>query len=110
MLTVTPRPGLGDVVCQLGDRIVVAECKGGVTNSTHAGQLSRLRKGLCEAIGLLMTRPQNGERHIAVVPATPVTEGVARRMLPRIVAAGIEIALVDACGVIKFFDDVHLAP
>src|SRR5277367_1679752 len=34
-VTVTVRPGLGDVVAQLGEKTVVAECKGGVVNSSH---------------------------------------------------------------------------
>ena len=44
-------PGLGDVV---GGNIT-AECKGGVLNSTYAGQTSKLRKGLNETIGQSMT-------------------------------------------------------
>ena len=98
LLTITLKPGLGDVVANIKDRTLIAECKGGVINSSHAGQLSRLRKGLCEAVGLLMTRPLLGERHIAVVPATLTTERVAVRLLARANTAGIEIALVDGDG------------
>jgi hypothetical protein len=69
---VTLRPGFGDVVAQLNQKTLIAECKGSIVNTRHAGQLSRLRKGLCEAVGLLMARPANPqERHVAVVPATP---------------------------------------
>jgi hypothetical protein len=101
-VTVTLRPGLGDVVARVGEKVVVAECKGGVVNSRHAGQLSRLRRGLCEAVGLLIARPLNGERHVAVVPATNVTTAIANRMLPRALAASIEIALVGEEGDVNF--------
>ncbi len=101
-VTVTLRPGLGDVVASIGAKTLVAECKGGVVNSRHAGQLSRLRRGLCEAVGLLMARPLNGERHIAVVPETDATKIVANRMLPRASAASIEIALVSQDGDVRF--------
>lgn len=46
--------GKGDVVGEVGGRRVVAECKGGVINSTHNGQRSRTRKGMSELIGQLM--------------------------------------------------------
>ncbi len=100
---VTLRPGLGDVVAQLNEKKLIAECKGGIVNTRHAGQLSKLRKGLCEAVGLLMARPANPqERHVAVVPATPETKKVANRMCKRAAAAGIEIALVDENGLVNF--------
>ena len=38
MSTVNPKSVLGDVVAKLGKIDLVAECKGGVTNSRHAGQ------------------------------------------------------------------------
>jgi hypothetical protein len=101
-LTITLTPGLGDVVANIGGQILVAECKGGIVNTRHPGQSSKLRRGLCEAVGLLMARSINGERHVAVVPATPVTQKIATRMFPRIHAAGIEIALVDKDGVVTF--------
>jgi len=101
---VTLRPGQGDVVARVGQVIVTAECKGGIVNTTHSGQLSKLRRGLCEAVGLLMAHPCNGGRHIAVVPATRETEKVARRILPRAKAVGIEIALVDENGRVTFVD------
>jgi hypothetical protein len=98
------KPGVGDVVAKIGGQTLIAECKGGVVNTRHAGQVSKLRRGLCEAVGLLMARPLGGERHVAVVPATPETEKVARRMLPRVIAAGIEIALVDGKGCVSFVE------
>lgn len=104
LLTILPKPGLGDVIAQLDGRKLVAECKGGVINSKHAGQLSRLRSGLCEAVGLLLARPHD-EQHIAVVPYTPATLALARRMIVRTLAAGIRIALVDADGRITFVEE-----
>ena len=96
---INPKSGLGDVVADIGRRSFVAECKGGVTNSTHAGQLSRLRKGLCETVGLLLSSPvAEGKRQFAVVPRTQLTENLARRMIVRAKAAGVEIALVDGRG------------
>jgi hypothetical protein len=104
---ITLRPGLGDVVADMGDRTLVGECKGGVINSRHAGQTSRQRRALCEAVGLLMARPPGDERHVAVVPATETAERVALRMLPRTRMVGIEIALVDQHGAVRFLSDEH---
>jgi hypothetical protein len=100
-IKVTCKSGLGDVVARIDQRVLVAECKGGIINSQHAGQTSKLRRGLCEAVGLLLSRSLDGERHVAVVPATQVTERIARRMLMRANAAGIEIALVDEHGAVR---------
>ena len=105
-VTVTLKPGLGDVVARLGEKMVVAECKGGVVNSRNAGQLSRLRRGMCEAVGLLIARPLKDERHVAVVPATDITRTVANRMLPRATAACIEIALGGEEGDVRFVQRV----
>jgi hypothetical protein len=61
--------------------------------------VSRLRKGLCEAVGMLLQNPvQDGQRQVAVVPCTPATEALGRKTAPRAQAAGIEIALVDGRG------------
>lgn len=91
---VSLRPGLGDVVAETKTYRIVAECKGGIINTKHPGQKSRLRKGLCEAVGLLMSRPLGREKHFAVVPLTNDTETVAKRMHNRCDAAGIGICLV----------------
>ena len=101
-ITVTPTSGLGDVVAKVNDGTIVAECKGGIVNTCNAGQKSRLRKGLCETIGLLMTRSDGSERQIAVVPHTEDTRRVAERMIDRTKAAGIEIALVSSDGEVKY--------
>ena len=86
-ITVNPKSGLGDVVANIGDHVISAECKGGIINARHPGQLSRLYRGLCETVGLLMATPSQG-RQVAVVP---LTDGTLR-------LAGIEIALVGSRG------------
>jgi hypothetical protein len=65
-IIINPKSGLGDVVAKVGDQIISAECKGGIINTRHSGQVSRLYKGLCEAVGLLMSKPSQG-RQVAVV-------------------------------------------
>ena len=101
-LTLSFRSGQGDVSANINGRILIAECKGGVINTKHAGQVSRLRKGLCEAIGQLMSRDLGGERHVAVVPDTVKTRELARKMIGRTSAAMIEIALIDSFGLVHF--------
>ena len=96
-VTVQPKSGLGDVVAQVGDMIVSAECKGGIINTRHSGQVSRLYKGLCETVGMLMATPSPG-RQVAVVPLTDGTCRLAERLAPRCALAGIEIALVGSRG------------
>lgn len=99
-LTVHPASGLGDVVAKCANGVTyVVECKGGIVNTRHPGQVSRLRKGLCEAVGLSLARAiEDGTQQFAVVPHTHTTEELARRMAIRVRAAGIRIALVDGEG------------
>ena len=98
-ILINPKPGRFDVAADIEGRSFVAECKGGVINSRHPGQLSRLRKGLCEAVGLLLSKEtEKQRREFAVVPRTPVTEKLAQHMAARVAKAGIEIALVDERG------------
>jgi hypothetical protein len=104
LLTVSPRSGIGDVTGFLNGKQIVAECKGGITNTKHPGQTSRLRKGLCEVIGQLISRELGDERHIAVVPDTPTTRLLAMKMLSRAAAANIEIALIEPTGLIHFLN------
>jgi hypothetical protein len=96
-ITVNPRSGLGDVVAEAGDRIISAECKGGIINTRHPGQVSRFYKRLCETVGMLMATPSQG-RQVAVVPLTESTRRLAERLAPRCALAGIEIALVGSRG------------
>lgn len=96
-ITINPKSGRGDVVADVGDHIISAECKGGIINTRHPGQVSRLYRGLCETIGLLMATPSQG-RQVAVVPLTEGTIRLAERLAPRCALAGIEIALVGSRG------------
>ncbi len=104
-ITVHPKSGLGDVVAEVGNHVISAECKGGIINTRHPGQVSRLYRGLCETVGLLMATPSQG-RQIAVVPLTESTLRLAERLAPRCALAGIEIALVGSRGEVM---DVKLA-
>ncbi|MFC3727156.1 hypothetical protein [Neoaquamicrobium sediminum] len=97
MITVHPKSGLGDVVAEVESHVISAECKGGIINTRHPGQVSRLYRGLCETVGLLMATPSQG-RQIAVVPLTEGTLRLAERLAPRCALAGIEIALVGSRG------------
>jgi hypothetical protein len=96
-IVVNPKSGMGDVVAQLGDLVISAECKGGIINTRHSGQVSRLDKGLCEVVGRLMANPSPG-RQVAVVPYTEPIFRLATRLIPRCAEAGIEIALVKSRG------------
>jgi hypothetical protein len=98
-ITVNPRSGLGDVVAEVGNLTISAECKGGIINTKHPGQISRLYKGLCETVGMLMATPTQG-RQVAVVPLTPSTMRLAERLAPRCALAGIAIALVGIRGAV----------
>lgn len=96
-IIVNPQSGLGDVVAEIGKYVISAECKGGIINTKHPGQVSRLYKGLCETVGLLMATPSKG-RQVAVVPLTDSTLRLAQRLAPRCALAGIGIALVGRRG------------
>jgi hypothetical protein len=80
-IIVNPKSGQGDVVAKVGDCVISAECKGGVINSRHEGALSKLYRGLCETVGLLMATPSPG-RQVAVVPYTDVTGRLASGWYP----------------------------
>lgn len=96
---VDPSSGRGDVFAEVNGVTYVAECKGGIINTSHPGQRSRLYRGLCEAIGLLLATPLDQcHNQFAVVPHTPVTENLAKRLCPRATDAVIVIALVDGRG------------
>jgi hypothetical protein len=102
ILIVKLLPGVGDVSAEINNQKYVVECKGGIINTSRSGQTSRLRKGLCEAIGQLMTRDLGEEIHIAAVPHTKTTKALALKMKDRVTKAGIKVALVDGTGVIHF--------
>ena len=94
------------MVAEVGNHVISAECKGGIINTRHSGQVSRLYKGLCETVGMLMATPSPG-RQIAVVPFTEGTLRLAERLAPRCALAGIEIALVGSRGEVR---DVRPVP
>lgn len=101
-LIINPTSGKGDVVGEVAGRRVIAECKGGVINSTHNGQRSRTRKGMSELIGQLMILPANGDRHVAVLPETYDTARLAPVLAKRCAHVGIEIALVQEDGRVRY--------
>jgi hypothetical protein len=106
-LVIHPASGRGDVVAEWEGGSIVAECKGGVLNTRDPGQQSRLRQGLCEAIGLSLASPVvPNRRQFAVVPRTKATESLAKRMAERAARAGVTIALVDGRGVIEVIEVV----
>jgi len=86
------------VVAVIDGARVEVEAKGGCINTRHSGQLSKLRKHLYEAVGMLLDSRNDAERLIAAVPRHRETERVAERMAERCRAAGIEIALVAGDG------------
>ena len=103
VVTVAFRSGVGDVVAQVGGETIFAECKGGIVNTRHPGQQSKLRKGLCEAVGQLLGRePTDGERQVAVIPYTKLTLNAATRMAKRVARVGIDIALVRSDGSVQY--------
>jgi hypothetical protein len=101
-IIVNPSSGLGDVTAYLANVRVVAECKGGIINTRHPGQKSKLTKGLSELIGQLMKLPINGDRQVAVCPDHTVTRRLAEKLAPRCLVAGIEIALVAVDGAVTY--------
>jgi len=101
-ISVSCAPGIGDVVAIVNNRRIVAECKGGIINTRHAGQLSHLRKCVLEAVGPLMCREQHEDRNIVVVPRANETVKWAERIGARAHEAGIEIALVSRDGAVEY--------
>ncbi|MCY4488800.1 MAG: hypothetical protein OXF11_17025 [Deltaproteobacteria bacterium] len=93
--------GQGDVLAELGGQRVVVEAKGGIINTRHSGQKSRLRKHLYEAVGMLLDGPDPADRLIAAVPLHPDTIKVANKMSGRCRDVGIEIVLVSGAGEVQ---------
>lgn len=101
VMEVSIKGGHGDVRTELDGRAIVAECKGGVINSSHNGVRSSLRSGLREAVGSLLERPA-AEQNFAVVPDAPETRKFAKRLIARAESAGIGIALISRSGQVEF--------
>ena len=85
-------------MADLKGRRVVVEAKGGIINTSHAGQTSRLRRNLYEAIGMLLDGPEPADRSITAVPRHSVTQTIAERIARRCRDIGIEIVLVSGMG------------
>ena len=94
-------PGRGDVVADVNGCRVVVEAKGGIINTRHPGQKSKLRRHLYEAVGMLLDSPDDADRLIAAVPLHRETLKIARRIAKRCREVGIEIALVSRTGDIQ---------
>lgn len=99
-LKVHSQPGLGDIVAEVNGVQIEVEAKGGCVNSRHPGQVSRLRKGLHEAVGQLMASPRLETLLIAAVPYHLETAKLASRLAMRCKSASIEIALVHEDGTV----------
>ena len=97
------KPGQGDVVADIESCCVVVEAKGGIINTSHSGQKSKLRKNLYEAVGMLLDGPKNADRLIAAVPLHTETEKITQRMVKRCRDVGIEIALISGDGAVHLF-------
>lgn len=101
-LLVELKPGKFDVVAKTSKGLICAETKGGILNTSHPGPTSRLRRGLCEAVGLLMSKSiQPDSRHMAVVPDTRVIRQLTEQLAPRLALAGIGISVVDRFGCVE---------
>jgi hypothetical protein len=53
-IVVNPKSGKGDIVAEIDGVVLSGECKGGIISTRYPGQVSRLYKGLCETVGLLI--------------------------------------------------------
>jgi hypothetical protein len=97
-LIVNPRSGQYDVSGEIEGVRIGVECKGAIINSTHSGARSRNRKGICEVVGMLLAKSDDGIRQIAAVPSTVDARTMAERMAHRCNAAGIELVLLERDG------------
>lgn len=81
--SVTLKPGLGDVVADVGKRHLVAECKGGHREHLPPQPTFQTPTRIVRSRGLPMARPANGERHVAAVQRERLggTEESMRRTL-----------------------------
>jgi hypothetical protein len=106
IIVIHARPGGGDVVANIGQRTVFAECKGGpLIKKPGSKEYPKLR----EAIGQLMTAPEirPGDFPVAVVPATTTFRRLASEWAssPLILRSGISFALVSRDGAVEGFEN-----
>ena len=106
-LVVEFQPRRGDVVADVQGCHVVVEAKGGIVNTRHPGQKSKLRKHLYEAVGMLLDGPDNADRLIAAVPRHPETEKIANRMAERCRDAGIKLLLSRKRATFKYAREIR---
>lgn len=102
IIVIHARPGGGDVVANIGQRTVVAECKGGpLIKKPGSKEYPKLR----EAIGQLMTAPEirPGDFPVAVVPATTTFRRLVSKWAsrPLILRSGLSFALVSRDGTVE---------
>ena len=95
------RPGHGDVVACIKGRQFVVEAKGGCINTRHPGQVSKLRRHLHEAVGMLLGGHDGADRLIAAVPKHAETTKLAGRIARNCRSAGIEITLISGDGSVE---------
>ena len=98
------RSGRGDVTATVRGTPVLVETKGGCINTSHSGQVSKLRRGLHEAVGMLVGRGASAGRRIAAIPRHKTIEKVAKEIAPHCIATGVEIMLVSGDGNIHICD------
>lgn len=101
-LTIHSRSGLGDVVCQVGGRVVRAECKKGpLVKKKGSQEYPRLR----EALGQMLTVETLGETDVlaVAVPLSPKFKQLAAlwKGRPLMKRAGITIVLVGRDGTVE---------
>jgi hypothetical protein len=97
------RQGKGDVVVQVDNRLVVAECKGGPLSKKPGGPEYRILKG---ALGQAVIWDGSADDLVLVaVPDTQWFRSIAERwrQRPLVRKAGIQIALVNQTGGVSGF-------
>jgi len=101
-LTVHSRPGEGDVVAQVSDKCIRAECKGGPLTHKPGNPEYRILRG---ALGTLMTLDEIGVQDILVVavPDTPAFRSLADkwRTAPLVARSQVQIVLVGRDGSVQ---------
>lgn len=93
------KSGRGDVAATFGILKIIAETNVGIMNTLRQDPVSKARRGLYEAVCLLMPRPlQQGTKQISAVLDLPGTRLIAEPIIARVPGAGVVISLVDRQG------------
>jgi hypothetical protein len=104
-LIIHSRPGVGDVVMQVGDQRVRAECKGGpLVRSPSSQEYPILRRALGQVI--TVQQVDRGDVLLVAVPQSPKLRELASRWrdAPLVQRAGIQIVLVGRDGSVEGLD------